>query len=178
MRKFLVHVRPVQPFVLASMGPQLYRCGKLSFSNFHLAASSMLQWGRNFIVAEIHQTNIPLTSHMSCFNGAATLSLRKFGQPLCRYCLVCASMGPQLYRCGNSQLEVSRKESQQASMGPQLYRCGNSPFAAAAGLMDLGFNGAATLSLRKSTTDPNTRPLVIKLQWGRNFIVAEMSQRP
>ena len=60
-----------------------------------------------------------------------------------------ASMGPQLYRCGNLHSFVYVCVSLIASMGPQLYRCGNvmSPLAALAS-MDL-------------------------LQWGRNFIVAE-----
>ena len=58
-------------------------------------------------------------------------------------------------------------------MGPQLYRCGNpewnlTPSATA------GFNGATTLSLWKfSDNSPQTNPLV-KLQWGHNFIVVEI----
>ena len=34
-------------------------------------------------------------------------------------------MGPQLYRCGNADLQIVTLALQTASMGPQLYRCGN-----------------------------------------------------
>ena len=90
-----------------------------------------LQWGRNFIVAEIK------------FGG--------FGNWL----VFRASMGPQLYRCGNISLgEIRSKNHHHASMGPQLYRCGNGEM----GLLD----GIA----------------VLLLQWGRNFIVAETYGNP
>ena len=36
-----------------------------------------------------------------------------------------ASMGPQLYRCGNVAVAYLFVEMFVASMGPQLYRCGN-----------------------------------------------------
>ena len=62
----------------------------------------MLQWGRNFIVAEIRQDPV---------DGGC--------------CYYAASMGPQLYRCGNSQHHHNRGGGRIASMGPQLYRCGN-----------------------------------------------------
>ena len=69
-----------------------------------MAASSAwarLQWGRNFIVAEIFKTS------------------------LVQYQQAHASMGPQLYRCGNSGLYTIFSKERHASMGPQLYRCGN-----------------------------------------------------
>ena len=84
------------------------------------------------------------------FNGAATLSLRKRrlfpGYSPSRFH---ASMGPQLYRCGNMVNEMQTYNALLASMGPQLYRCGN----------------------KKLHDDLFTTP--DKLQWGRNFIVAE-----
>ena len=85
-----------------------------------------LQWGRNFIVAEIG------------------ILVAKVGHR------VDASMGPQLYRCGNVKAgRDAMPPVVRASMGPQLYRCGNKvngfPFFAYMGM----------------------------LQWGRNFIVAE-----
>ena len=39
-----------------------------------------------------------------------------------------------------------------------------------------GFNGAATLSLRKLTILRNGIKEFSSLQWGRNFIVAEMNE--
>ena len=85
-----------------------------------------LQWGRNFIVAEI------------CHWHKQISVLSK------------ASMGPQLYRCGNREPSVNQTLSCTASMGPQLYRCGNADALAAALARAPRFNGAATLSLRKS----------------------------
>ena len=62
----------------ASMGPQLYRCGNMTLMCESAVYCFWLQWGRNFIVAEI------------CPVGRGEdLALR-------------ASMGPQLYRCGNA----------------------------------------------------------------------------
>ena len=85
----------------------------------------MLQWGRNFIVAET-----PGSSH---------------GMP--RY--AGASMGPQLYRCGNAQGRKLMTAFMEASMGPQLYRCGNQNGHCQDYSESGCFNGAATLSLRK-----------------------------
>ena len=59
-------------------------------------------------------------------------------------------MGPQLYRCGNEAIFHYRQTRRSASMGPQLYRCGNSHDRQ-----------------RKAFRDA-------VLQWGRNFIVAEI----
>ena len=61
----------------------------------------VLQWGRNFIVAETRRNN---AHHW-------------------RKCA--ASMGPQLYRCGNGAADQKDAGKLLASMGPQLYRCGN-----------------------------------------------------
>ena len=111
--------------IVASMGPQLYRCGntpwsgsagtpgrsfngaatlslrKLVTSTDTAAAVGMLQWGRNFIVAETHHAELGM--------GRASS----------------ASMGPQLYRCGNILAPSWDRSFPSASMGPQLYRCGN-----------------------------------------------------
>ena len=63
-----------------------------------------------------------------------------------------ASMGPQLYRCGNlNQQGYNNLKPDIASMGPQLYRCGNIKHQGQ--LADINY----------------------KLQWGRNFIVAEIA---
>ena len=123
---------------------------KLIYGVRHSSRTVALQWGRNFIVAET-----PLTATLGqvpgrSFNGAATLSLRKPSGA--RYATsllpglqwgrnfivaetrpgahesakVCnASMGPQLYRCGNERDVVGAARQAVASMGPQLYRCGN-----------------------------------------------------
>ena len=167
------HRHPGRPVRVASMGPQLYRCGNA-------------MRGRG--------------SHASrcSFNGAATLSLRKFVIAVLPYHRDQASMGPQLYRCGNLRIWGRAIMGDHASMGPQLYRCGNFAVISSRLSHRLGFNGAATLSLRKSTGQRTLRrrnrcfngaatlslrkssSLVvgissfILLQWGRNFIVAEI----
>ena len=41
----------------------------------------VLQWGRNFIVAETSRDRRRATDGSLCFNGAATLSLRKRSSP-------------------------------------------------------------------------------------------------
>ena len=157
----------------------------------------MLQWGRNFIVAE------------------SWLRYSRF------FFFGLASMGPQLHRCGKPDTGPWRQlVSAQASMGPQLHRCGKvirpgmapvmrprfngaatsslrkGPASACPPPTATGFNGAATSSLRKARRggcphDPRPASMgpqlhrcgkllvwaiIIKrseLQWGRNFIVAE-----
>ena len=124
---------------------------KLPLELCHLTLTLELQWGRNFIVAETGCLPDLCRCHAPGFNGAATLSLRKW-RPAQNACLSlsCASMGPQLYRCGNSSSRRPRANGtcsfngaatlslrkwldqfcddhsvDVASMGPQLYRCGN-----------------------------------------------------
>ena len=134
-----------------------------------------------------------------CFNGAATLSLRRlFMAEPAPVADLLASMGPQLYRCGDSSCMEYGTPARIASMGPQLYRCGDWHVrilqvprrlcfngAATLSLRRLipllpqrvlryhRFNGAATLSLRRLVNITNQFDYVNMLQWGRNFIVAE-----
>ena len=161
-------------YLLASMGPQLYRCGNSHSFSVILRHMAVLQWGRNFIVAEILAAPPLLSWRHVRFNGAATLSLRKsmvyYGsingttsfngaatlslrksirRLLALVAALAASMGPQLYRCGNWRFKLQTVTRHLASMGPQLYRCGNrGRFHQGADIKNR-FNGAATLSLRK-----------------------------
>ena len=180
------------------MGPQLYRCGnkitggrpmnltvrfngaatlslrKSGRKRSRIPIPRPLQWGRNFIVAEIDLAVIDILDLVDAsmgpqlyrcgnprptkgqmlrvyrFNGAATLSLRKYQWPDLQpdswrwlqwgrnfivaeisalissiVCIFFASMGPQLYRCGNKLIKEEKDTKTMASMGPQLYRCGN-----------------------------------------------------
>ena len=60
-------------------------------------------------------------------------------------------------------------------MGPQLYRCGNLGSRLLRPHPAGSFNGAATLSLRKRRRNAFGRITTVSLlQWGRNFIVAEI----
>ena len=64
--------------IVASMEPQLYRCGNVFDQRWSRSADMRLQWSRNFIVAEISTSCGAPSGRVPCFNGAATLSLRKF----------------------------------------------------------------------------------------------------
>ena len=137
----------------ASMGPQLYRCGNAVES----------------------ADDVPSDSYR--FNGAATLSLRKFAQPHKGSKGRRASMGPQLYRCGNSLV------ARLAAFVPDRLQWGRNFIVAEMSLVcfalsrETSFNGAATLSLRKSFLEHGSSYTAVALQWGRNFIVAEMSRK-
>ena len=138
----------------ASMGPQLYRCGNLAKCTPCKVFLSALQWGRNFIVAEIEE-------HAGVLAAGGG-----------------ASMGPQLYRCGN---QAKGNEVQRRMTLLQWGR--NFIVAEIRGLClhrraSACFNGAATLSLRKLPKKALSEFQGYVLQWGRNFIVAEMYQYP
>ena len=134
------------------MGPQLYRCGNMATAADMTTGKFMLQWGRNFIVAEmiktLGETSITISASMGpqlyrCGNGMDETKTTINGK--------FASMGPQLYRCGNRNQHKNTEHTNNASMGPQLYRCGNEGYCPACVAEILqSFNGAATLSLRKS----------------------------
>ena len=135
------------------------------------SSQSKLQWGRNLFVAECRAVRT-CPSYDTCFNGAATCSLRNVARLEKRITDWTASMGPQLVRCGmlvfwwlmNSKTSLQwgrnlfvaecgdgRPEADHgvaASMGPQLVRCG----------MQIGVLHVAAESA---------------LQWGRNLFVAE-----
>ena len=143
---------------------------------FFVLGTSVLQWGRNFIVAEINDTRNRPASTATGFNGAATLSLRKYKRactsspittPLqwgrnfivaeiffCEFLSHAATVGfngaaTLSLRKYKMNFEAKGRKNT-ASMGPQLYRCGNQS------------------GIRRHDPEP------CKLQWGRNFIVAEM----
>ena len=123
---------------------------KLASSVDRAASMSLLQWGRNFIVAETNLSPVWRASYRRLQWG------RNFIVAETGYTLtpadptIGASMGPQLYRCGNypvthpfaqEQIRFNgaatlslrklgagaarRRGLAAASMGPQLYRCGN-----------------------------------------------------
>ena len=133
------------------MGPQLYRCGNTVTVPANVSDVGLLQWGRNFIVAEtrLAQTRKPLVMDRR-FNGAATLSLRKRrdkrGMP-----------APHNGFNGAATLSLRKRLPTPATMT-------GAPMC---------FNGAATLSLRKPADLKIAKDHAAGLQWGRNFIVAE-----
>ena len=157
-----------------------------------------LQWGRNFIVAEIAASHraatrslrasmgpqlyrcgndtLYLDAHQNhrCFNGAATLSLRKLYQVTTRRTTLACFNGAATLSLRKSGRLLSLTLPSVASMEPQLYRCGNGSTTSCGSWNSPSFNGAATLSLRKFNVSLTAEPTAFRLQWGRNFIVAEI----
>ena len=163
------------PQSAASMGPQLYRCGNKNESKSILRRTNSFNGAATLSLRKFRRRASPSRHHRRCFNGAATLSLRKSGTiSLGFFISPCfngaatlslrklgvlgravdplgvASMGPQLYRCGNRpERQRTPADIRHASMGPQLYRCGNGHYRRRHHHCRPRFNGAATLSLRK-----------------------------
>ena len=131
------------------MGPQLYRCGNL-FSRPETCGSVLvLQWGRNFIVAE---TGISFHDNRLWF-------MLQWG----RNFIVAETTNSRAYGQTSSVLQWGRNFIVAET---SLLSCSISARYAC-------FNGAATLSLRKRRYSTNGCSVFYTLQWGRNFIVAE-----
>ena len=110
----------------------------------------MLQWGRNFIVAETRLAASIIHDALLGFNGAATLSLRKPGAMNCKDCDKEALQWGRNFIVAETTMATRRPaHNDPASMGPQLYRCGNNTATYGSSRKPTSFNGAATLSLRK-----------------------------
>ena len=116
---------------------------------------------------------------MTGFNGAATLSLRKSGRRRQYYASAdSASMGPQLYRCGNYKfLTVAPANNKKLQWGRNFIVAEMAPPGPGSARL-LWLQWGATLSLRKYGLSPQLCIDHIKLQWGRNFIVAEIWTMP
>ena len=149
LRKFVGSALRLSRFIALQWGRN-FIVAEISNGDIVHIVGEALQWGRNFIVAEIKIVE-ETTKDMDA-----------------------ASMGPQLYRCGNHFLLINKINHLIASMGPQLYRCGNDRRGLCSKDQLGRFNGAATLSLRKCSNPISTLTPNNLLQWGRNFIVAEM----
>ena len=85
------------------MGPQLYRCGNLCQFRKSLPAWILLQWGRNFIVAEISSSLDDIVLNASSLQWGRNFIVAEITMIYSGHTKAnLASMGPQLYRCGNS----------------------------------------------------------------------------
>ena len=134
---------------LASMGPQLVRCG-------------MQYQGQED------------AQYRTAFNGAATCSLRNDDTwecicPAFRY----ASMGPQLVRCGMLVRLCLVPLPAGASMGPQLVRCGMKAIPSLAYLSSSALQWGRNLFVAECECGCCGSNRVVVLQWGRNLFVAE-----
>ena len=112
--------------------------------------SSLLQWGHNFTVVEIAVDAWMFSPGHAGFNGATTLQLWKlkfFG-----FFRVLSSWLQWGHNFTVVEISIKRGGSFRwtfASMGPQLYSCGNDTTEYDSNMSDLSFNGATTLQLWK-----------------------------
>ena len=126
LRKSVVGIWAYLCAFRASMGPQLYRCGNQSLAFGLTCVHSGLQWGRNFIVAEIKHKPDHVPGRKDASNGAATLSLRKYVHVAGDlYLGISLQWGRNFIVAEMCRGRPTTCVKQQASMGPQLYRCGN-----------------------------------------------------
>ena len=131
------------------MGPQLCSCGNGSILETLTDLEGLASMGPQLCSCGNSFPLLSYSSRPNSFNGAATLQLRK------------PAVGKQ------NSLRVY------ASMGPQLCSCGNRSPGGTPARTPRRFNGAATLQLRKQVYPTVDANLDSKLQWGRNFAVAE-----
>ena len=131
------------------MGPQLYRCGNGTIVIYAGTVTRRFNGAATLSLRRRVLTTLRARVVMG-FNGAATLSLRKpapaQGTP--PY-WVSASMGPQLYRCGNGTWVRRDQYGTPASMGAATLSLRKLPSGRYGIAGSVSFNGAATLSLRK-----------------------------
>ena len=132
------------------MGPQLCSCGNLASRPRPASRPRCFNGAATLQLRKLGRDLAVQTLNLARFNGAATLQLRK--QAPCRlYCMAerAASMGPQLCSCGNT-VTVSL-----AGDAPYSLQWGRN-FAVAETMRSFGLTSTSGL-----------------LQWGRNFAVAE-----
>ena len=185
------------------MGPQLYRCGNGRTGHKRHETVSGFNGAATLSLRKSHADSQPVRLTAARFNGAATLSLRKCPNMADRpkakpwlqwgrnFIVAEISQRATMSKVRSVKLQWGRNfivaemitaylagnQKQDASMGPQLYRCGNIKRTDNHGPKSLRFNGAATLSLRKLAPRPHSSANAPLLQWGRNFIVAEILLR-
>ena len=130
-------------------GQQLYRCGNHSWASRARSIHLSLQWGRNFIVAEILLNLFWRCIVESCFNGVATLSLRKLeppDSPTSRRSGFNGAATLSLRKYATSAPEIHTVTRFNGAATLSLRKYGSRPSSSHGGC---SFNGAATLSLRK-----------------------------
>ena len=149
LRKLDVFIRTCRDCMGASMGPQLCSCG-----NCPLSVIGLTQYTASMGPQLCSCGNrLPLATR-ECFyprfNGGRNFAVAETkARTTDRRPHSLASMGPQLCSCGNCGLPSSSPTPPAASMGPQLCSCGNGERHVLGGREHTGFNGAATLQLRK-----------------------------
>ena len=156
-----------------SMEPQLFSCGLLSqravnhipLHNFNGAATFQLRIGE-------HSTQEP-TPHRH-FNGAATFQLRIAGDPT----IFMAggnftSMEPQLFSCGLLSQRAVNHIPLHNFNGAATFQLRIGEHSTQEPTPHRHFNGAATFQLRIARAARIIFTHISKLQWSRNFSVAD-----
>ena len=136
----------------ASMGPQLCSCGNVLAAQPPAYPLPMLQWGRNFAVAETSAKHSKLCMEYRLQwgrNFAVAETRQKLLTETIKYK---ASMGPQLCSCGN--LLVREIDSR----GVQL-------------------QWGRNFAVAETANESRCGVVPYSLQWGRNFAVAETLQK-
>ena len=147
---------PLMPLRRASMGPQLYRCGNKSSSDRVMSVLPLLQWGRNFIVAETRVNSVDTNLNTQLQWGRNFIVAETAPAPMSCFVRFGLQWGRNFIVAETYTPTFDPFNAYAASMGPQLYRCGNPCQARPLPPQPYHrFNGAATLSLRKLSCGPN-----------------------
>ena len=166
LRKFCVPVPSMMTIAMLQWGRNFIVAEIRELWFIHGECRTELQWGRNFIVAEMRPNGFKLKAAKPASMGP---QLYRCGNAYVGGqldLLEVASMGPQLYRCGNAYVGGQLDLLEVASMGPQLYRCGNHDAIDVPSFSYVCFNGAATLSLRKYGTGKTTQVEAVSASMG------------
>ena len=138
------------------------------------AVDHMLQWGRNILVAESRNPSHS-RGRRTCFNGAATYSLRKAPprRPDPRGAQA-ASMGPQHTRCGKPARRPSTDAWSRLQWGRNIL-VAESIWCEAATSSRGELQWGRNILVAESGEAQFTTYALDELQWGRNILVAESS---
>ena len=159
--------------ISASMEPQLFSCGLLIMSLSRLSSSGLLQWSRNFSVADWMSREQETVCADTRFNGAATFQLRIVVDWPVVWDDNRASMEPQLFSCGLPNLTGLQNTVKQLQWSRNFSVADWRSNTGDDGSRWLCFNGAATFQLRIDGVMTWWWWNDLVLQWSRNFSVAD-----
>ena len=158
---------------VASMEPQLFSCGLLLLLTIWLMKFFLLQWSRNFSVADC----VPQIG--SIWGGDELQWSRNFSVADCgKYPTTTtpsgwASMEPQLFSCGLNKLARGGRTPNSRFNGAATFQLRIAcPKLVQSGVA-MSFNGAATFQLRIVENIQQQQHQADGLQWSRNFSVAD-----
>ena len=161
-----------------SMEPQLFSCGLKVCEAAHVILPSILQWSRNFSVADCRTFHMIWSLILYSFNGAATFQLRIADWRPCWWCFPFdPSMEPQLFSCGLRNAYEVQREREAPSMEPQLFSCGLQIDALADGAFHSTLQWSRNFSVADCGTRMKCKEKEKPLQWSRNFSVADCTSK-